>query len=207
MRAEKYEGIDKALVIDDRGEKAVISKGEDLEDETQLANQLQARGKSVNQAREELITKSLTNKLKFAPVRLKEYFAERNLSDEAKKVDKLTSTVPSQNFKKISNEVEFFGQSFLEGFLDFYGIELDNAVKDYEKRLHIIEQVDLNNHHKAYYLGTVIDNDLKLANEKEPLASREEAEEVLQKFSKQPEAEQDLSATLQRREEKDDENE
>lgn len=206
MRAEKYEGIDKALVIDDRGEKAVISKGEDLEDKTQLANQLQARGKSVNQAREELITKSLTNKLKFAPVRLKEYFAERNQSDEAKKVDKLTSTVPSQNFKKISNEVEFFGQSFLEGFLDFYGIELDNAVKDYEQRLHIIEQVDLNNHHKAYYLGTVIDNDLKLANEKEPLASREEAEEVLQKFSK-PEAEQDLSATLQRREEKDDENE
>lgn len=206
MRAEKYEGIDKALVIDDRGEKAVISKGEDLEDETQLANQLQARGKSVNQAREELITKSLTNKLKFTPVKLKEYFAERNQSDEAKKVDKLTSTVPSQNFKKISNEVEFFGQSFLEGFLDFYGIELDNAVKDYEQRLHIIEQVDLNNHHKAYYLGTVIDNDLKLANEKEPLASREEAEEVLQKFSK-PEAEQDLSATLQRREEKDDENE
>ena len=206
MRAEKYEGIDKALVIDDRGEKAVISKGEDLEDKTQLANQLQARGKSVNQAREELITKSLTNKLKFAPVRLKEYFAERNQSDEAKKVDKLTSTVPSQNFKKISNEVEFFGQSFLEGFLDFYGIELDNAVKDYEQKLHIIEQVDLNNHHKAYYLGTVIDNDLKLANEKEPLVSREEAEEVLQKFSK-PEAEQDLSATLQRREEKDDENE
>lgn len=206
MRAEKYEGIDKALVIDDRGEKAVISKGEDLEDKTQLANQLQARGKSVNQAREELITKSLTNKLKFAPVRLKEYFAERNQSDEAKKVDKLTSTVPSQNFKKISNEVEFFGQSFLEGFLDFYGIELDNAVKDYEQRLHIIEQVDLNNHQKAYYLGTVIDNDLKLANEKEPLVSREEAEEVLQKFSK-PEAEQDLSATLQRREEKDDENE
>lgn len=206
MRAEKYEGIDKALVIDDRGEKAVISKGKDLEDETQLANQLQARGKSVNQAREELITKSLTNKLKFAPVRLKEYFAERNQSDEAEKVDKLTSTVPSQNFKKISNEAEFFGQSFLEGFLDFYGIELDNAVKDYEQRLHIIEQLDLNNHHKAYYLGTAIDNDLKLANEKEPLASREEAEEVLQKFSK-PEAEQDLSVTLQRREEKDDENE
>lgn len=206
MRAEKYEGIDKALVIDDRGEKAVISKGEDLEDKTQLINQLQVKGKSVNQAREELITKSLTNKLKFAPVRLKEYFAERNQSDEAKKVDKLTSTLPSQNFKKISNEVEFFGQSFLEGFLDFYGIELDNAVKDYEQKLHIIEQVDLNNHHKAYYLGTVIDNDLKLANEKEPLASREEAEEVLQKFSK-PEAEQDLSATLQRREEKDDENE
>lgn len=206
MRAEKYEGIDKVLVIDDRGEKAVISKGEDLEDKTQLANQLQARGKSVNQAREELITKSLTNKLKFAPARLKEYFAERNQSDEVEKIDKLTSTVPSQNFKKISNEVEFFGQSFLEGFLDFYGIELDNAVKDYERRLHIIEQVDLNNHHKAYYLGTVIDNDLKLANEKEPLASREEAEEVLQKFSKSEE-EQDLSATLQRREEKDDENE
>ncbi|OAQ01693.1 hypothetical protein A3O11_05640 [Ligilactobacillus aviarius] len=206
MRAEKYEGIDKVLVIDDRGEKAVISKGEDLEDKTQLANQLQARGKSVNQAREELITKSLTNKLKFAPARLKEYFAERNQSDEVEKIDKLTSTVPSQNFKKISNEVEFFGQSFLEGFLDFYGIELDNAVKDYERRLHIIEQVDLNNHHKAYYLGTVIDNDLKLANEKEPLASREEAEEVLQKFSKS-EAERDLSATLQRREEKDDENE
>lgn len=206
MRAEKYEGIDKVLVIDDRGEKAVISKGEDLEDKTQLANQLQARGKSVNQAREELITKSLANKLKFAPARLKEYFAERNQSDEVEKIDKLTSTVPSQNFKKISNEVEFFGQSFLEGFLDFYGIELDNAVKDYERRLHIIEQVDLNNHHKAYYLGTVIDNDLKLANEKEPLASREEAEEVLQKFSKS-EAERDLSATLQRREEKDDENE
>ena len=206
MRAEKYEGIDKVLVIDDRGEKAVISKGEDLEDKTQLANQLQARGKSVNQAREELITKSLTNKLKFAPARLKEYFAERNQSDEVEKIDKLTSTVPSQNFKKISNGVEFFGQSFLEGFLDFYGIELDNAVKDYERRLHIIEQVDLNNHHKAYYLGTVIDNDLKLANEKEPLASREEAEEVLQKFSKSEE-EQDLSATLQRREEKDDENE
>ena len=43
MRAEKYEGIDKVLVIDDRGEKEVFSKVEDLEDKTQLANQLQSR--------------------------------------------------------------------------------------------------------------------------------------------------------------------
>lgn len=207
MRAEKYEGINNILVIDDSEKKAMISKEKDLSEKNKLNNQLQAVGKDTNQAREELITRSLTDKLEYKPEKLKEYFRNQHMSDEAKMVDVLKSNKPSQNFKQISNEIKFFGQSFAEGFLSFYGMELDNAVKDYEQRLHIIEQVELNNNHKEYYLGTIKDNDLKLVNENTPFASKAEAEQILERVNNPKQNQQEnLSETLQRRKSQENEN-
>ena len=37
----------------------------------------------------------------------------------------------------------FFGESFLEGFLGFYGLEVDNALDRYEHNLHVLETQEL----------------------------------------------------------------
>ena len=37
----------------------------------------------------------------------------------------------------------FFGESFLEGFLGFYGLEVDNALDSYEHNLHVLETQEL----------------------------------------------------------------
>lgn len=197
MKAEKYEEFESILVTDDDKTKAIISNEKEIKDREKLAERLRLEGKSINYIRETLVTKGLTNTLEVKVQKLKNYFRDHHMSDEAQKVDKLTFKDSSQNFKKITNEIEFFGQSFLEGFLDFYGIELSNAVNDYEKRIHIIEQVDLNNNHKRYYLGTIENNNVKLANEDQPLASKQDAEQLkeeLYNHKKEPE----LAEVLQR---------
>lgn len=37
----------------------------------------------------------------------------------------------------------FFGESFVEGFLGFYGLEVDNALGRYEHNLHVLEAQEL----------------------------------------------------------------
>lgn len=204
MKAEKYEEFESILVTDDDKTKAIISNEKEIKDREKLAERLRLEGKSINYIRETLVTKGLTNTLEVKVQKLKNYFRDHHMSDEAQKVDKLTFKDSSQNFRKITNEIEFFGQSFLEGFLDFYGVELSNAVNDYEKRIHIIEQVDLNNNHKRYYLGTIENNDVKLANEDQPLSSKQDAEQLKEElYSYKKETE--LSEVLQRRKVSEDE--
>lgn len=204
MKAEKYEEFKSILVTNNDKTKAIISDEKEIRDRGKLAERLKTEGKPVNYVREEMITKGLTTTLKVKPRKLKDYFRDHHMSDETQKVDKLTFKDSNQNFKKITNEIEFFGQSFLEGFLDFYGIELSNAVNDYEKRIHIIEQVDLNSNHKKYYLGTIESNDVKLANKDQPLASRQDAEQLKEELANSKK-ESELANVLQRKEVLEDE--
>ena len=43
----------------------------------------------------------------------------------------------------------FFGESFLEGFLGFYGLEVDNALGRYEHNLHVLETQELGQSEKS----------------------------------------------------------
>ena len=50
-------------------------------------------------------------------------------------------------------ELKFYGQSFLEGFLGFYGLDVDNALAEYENTLQVLEEQELGQPDKSYYIG------------------------------------------------------
>jgi hypothetical protein len=98
----------------------------------------------------------------------------------AKKAEKLVSDKPTHQYKQIKNEMTFFGESFLEGFLGFYGLEVDNALGRYEHNLHVLETQELGQSEKEYYLATGENGRVNLATD--PLPSQQIAEEQLDKF-------------------------
>lgn len=97
----------------------------------------------------------------------------------------------------------FFGESFLEGFLGFYGLEVDNALGRYEHNLHVLETQELGQSEKEYYLATSENGRVKLATD--PLPSQQIAEEQLDKFyQREPEQTQAQSEPVQLRTSEDD---
>ena len=95
----------------------------------------------------------------------------------------------------------FFGESFLEGFLGFYGLEVDNALGRYEHNLHVLEVQELGQSEKEYYLATSENGRVKLATD--PLPSQQIAEEQLNKFY-QREPEETQAEQIQLRTSEDD---
>lgn len=208
MRAEKYEGINNVLVIDDNSNKAILSKEKDLQDKKQLSERLQEEGIKTNQAREELITKSLSSKLTLNKNRLKNYFEKQHLAKEAEKVDKLDEKqTPQENFQTIKDDEQFFGQYFMEGFFEALGIDLKKEVENYESNLHVIERADLDKGTKEYRVGTVQNDEVKMTSEK--FSTKNQADEYLQKFfnsrKQSQQEEMNLQQSLQRREQNDNE--
>lgn len=129
-------------------------------------------------------------------MKLSSWFNRKYDSDNAKKTEKLESNKPTRQYKQIKNELTFFGESFLEGFLGFYGLEVDNALARYENNLQIIETQDLGlSNEKKYYLGQSNKGELKLATSELP--SQQIAKEELNKFySRQQEQVQQQSNSI-----------
>ena len=89
--------------------------------------------------------------------------------------------------------------SFLEGFLGFYGLEVDNALGRYEHNLHVLETQELGQSEKEYYLVTSENGRVNLATG--PLPSQQIAEEQLDKFyQREPEETQAESVQLRSQE-------
>lgn len=89
----------------------------------------------------------------------------------------------------------------MEGFLGFYGLEVDNALGRYEHNLHVLETQELGQSEKEYYLATSENSRVKLATD--PLPSQQIAEEQLNKFY-QHEPEETQAEQIQLRTSEDD---
>ena len=179
MKIENWQDVDEHLVVDNN--KAIIVKDSKLLDNPEaLKAEMQKSGKPVREVRSELVQKSVKSKVKTDPLKISGWFDRKHESDNAQKAEKLQGNKPVRQYKQIKNEVQFFGESFLEGFLGFYGLEVDNAVGRYEHNLHILETQELGSSEKEYYLAQVKDGEQKRATDNLP--SREVAEEELNKF-------------------------
>lgn len=151
MKVEKWQNIDDVLVHDN--EKAIICEEQDINDRTKINDKIQNKGKPVNETRKTMIKESVNREVTVDPLKVSSYFNKKNDNENAEKAKELETNQPTTNYKKIKNEITFFGQSFLEGFLDVYGLEVDNAVKRYEDQLHTIETYDLDNREQNFYIG------------------------------------------------------
>lgn len=195
MKKESWQGVKGSLVYED--DKAIIvDETDDIKDTENLSKQLSEKGQPIKEARHQLLKNSIKKNIKIDPVKLSSWFNRKYDSDNAKKTEKLESNKPTRQYKQIKNELTFFGESFLEGFLGFYGLEVDNALARYENNLQIIETQDLGlSNEKKYYLGQSNKGELKLATSELP--SQQIAKEELNKFySRQQEQVQQQSNSI-----------
>lgn len=195
MKKESWQGIKGSLVYED--DKAIIVDDTDyIKDTKKLSKQLAEKGQPIKEVRHQLLKNSIKKNIKTDPLKLSSWFNRKYDSDNAKKTEKLESNKPTRQYKQIKNELTFFGESFLEGFLGFYGLEVDNALARYENNLQIIETQDLGlSNEKKYYLGQSEKGELKLATSELP--SQQIAKEELNKFySRQQEQVQQQSNSI-----------
>lgn len=199
MKVESWQGIKGKLVHDDQ-KAIVVDDDQELADQKQLQARLASDGLPIDEARQAMIKKTVKRQLKIEPIKLSGWFNRHQDSHNAKKVEQLVSEKPTHQYKQIKNEMTFFGESFLEGFLGFYGLEVDNALGRYEHNLHVLETKELGQSEKEYYLANSQNGSLKLASD--PLPSQQIAEEQLDKFY-QREPEQTQAEQVQLRSSED----
>ncbi|MCG0628166.1 hypothetical protein IMAU80174_02813 [Lactiplantibacillus plantarum] len=200
MKIENWQDVDEHLVVDN--DKAIIVKDSKLLDNPEaLKTEMQRSGKPVREVRSKLVQKSVKSRVKTDPIKISGWFDRKHESDNAQKAEKLVSNKPTHQYKQIKNEMTFFGESFLEGFLGFYGLEVDNALGRYEHNLHVLETQKLGSSEKEYYLAQVKSGELKQVTKSLP--NREIAEEELNKFY-QREPEETQAEQIQLRTSEDD---
>ncbi|WP_412990491.1 hypothetical protein ACLJJ6_10995 (plasmid) [Pediococcus siamensis] len=200
MKIENWQDVDEHLVVDN--DKAIIVKDSKLLDNPEaLKTEMQRSGKPVTEVRSKLVQKSVKSRVKTDPIKISAWFDRKHESANAQKAEKLVSNKPTHQYKQIKNEMTFFGESFLEGFLGFYGLEVDNALGRYEHNLHVLETQELGQSEKEYYLATSENGHVRLATD--PLPSQQIAEEQLNKFY-QREPEETQAEQIQLRTSEDD---
>lgn len=199
MKVESWQGINGKLLHDDQ-KAIVVDDGQALTDQKQLQAILDQDGQPIDKVRQAMIKKTVKCQLKTEPLKLSGWFNRHQDSQNAKKTEKLVSDKPTHQYKQIKNEMTFFGESFLEGFLGFYGLKVDNALSRYEHNLHVLETQELGQSEKEYYLATSENGCVKLATD--PLPSQQIAEEQLDKFY-QREPEQTRAEPTQLRSQED----
>lgn len=172
------------LVYDDQKAMTIKDKNA-LADPTTLAKNLGLYGRSIQSTRKNFIQEKISPQVQVQPLALSHWFSQQHAESEAVKSDKLVSRQPTHQYKQIENELTFFGESFLEGFLAFYGLEVERAVTRYEQQLHVIELQELGQTEKYYYLAKTHLGELILATS--ALPSQELAEHELTNFY-QPES-------------------
>ena len=200
MKVESWQGINGKLLHDDQ-KAIVVDDDQELADQKQLQARLASDGRPIDEDRQAMIKKTVKRQLKIEPIKLSGWFNRHQDSHNAKKVEQLVSEKPTHQYKQIKNEMTFFGESFLEGFLGFYGLLVDNALGRYEHNLHVLETQELGQSEKEYYLANSQNGSLKLASD--PLPSQQIAEEQLDKFYKR-EPEQTQAEPVQLRSQEDD---
>lgn len=180
MKSEKWQGISGTLIHDET-KGIIIDKNEKSDSLDYFSEKLKTDGKPLKEVREKMIKDSIKRDLKTNPLHLKAWFDKKYDSDNSEKSKEINSDKPTLQYKQIKSDISFFGESFLEGFLGFYGFELDNAVSRYESNLQIIETKELGIDDEAKcFLGTSQKGEFKKATSELP--SKSIAEEELQKF-------------------------
>lgn len=184
MKIERWQAINHNLVIDETSNKAIIVKDKDkklLNDQKALETLIETEGQPVKTTRTKLIRDTLRSSIKLEPLTIKRQFNNRGEYENAKKADNLLSNRPAEQYKQVKAELKFFGQSFLEGFLGFYGLEVDNALAEYENALQVLEEQELGQSDKSYYIGVFKKGEAQKVTDE--MYSREFAEKELKKFN------------------------
>lgn len=182
MKIEQWEGIKGRMAHDDA--RGTVLKADETTEEA-INQAIKQRGQPVEVARKMLFQDSLRTGIQTPPVELRGWFHRKQQTQNADKVKQLKDGQPANQFKQIKTELAFFGESFLEGFLGFYGLQLDNALKRYENKVHALEVEDLTTREKQYYVARSLDGKATMISP--PLPNEAEVQREIQQLYPAPE--------------------
>lgn len=190
MKFERWGDIpDKTLLVKNERGLILNPEFESLSEEEKL-QYFDRNSVAISEARKKMIKQHLNKSISIKDFELKQFFLKRGEVENSEKCHKLKSDKP---LKQIKNETEFFGLSFLEGFLEFYGIKLDLAVKRYEDKLHIIEEENPRTHDKN---ASIIKSRNGIIDKIVTLKDKKQANRELEKFYQRKNKEKKLNQNL-----------
>lgn len=179
MKFERWGDIpDKTLLVKNERGLILNPEFEGLSEQEKL-QYFDRNSVAISEARNKMIKQHLNKSISIKGFELKQFFLKRGEVENSEKCHKLKSDKPKETLKQIKNETEFFGLSFLEGFLEFYGIKLDLAVKRYEDKLHIIEEENPRTHDKN---ASIIKSRNGIIDKIVTLKDKKQANRELEKF-------------------------
>lgn len=193
MKFERWGDIpDKTLLVKNERGLILNPEFEGLSEEEKL-QYFDRNSVAISEARKKMIKQHLNKSISIKGFELKQFFLKRGEVENSEKCHKLKSDRPKETLKQIKNETEFFGLSFLEGFLEFYGIKLDLAVKRYEDKLHIIEEENPRTHDKN---ASIIKSRNGIIDKIVTLKDKKQANRELEKFYQRKNKEKKLNQNL-----------
>ncbi|MGT2906493.1 hypothetical protein [Streptococcus dentiloxodontae] len=152
MKVEYWEQIaDKWCLITDGLDALLVSTETDLSD-PDLLKRFQAEAKPLAKERLRLFQRCVARKIRITPFDMKQYFLRQGDMENHGKAEQLASDYPGAGIRQIKDELDYFGQAFLAGFLDFYHQRLTKEVEGYERVLHLLEERNLSGEAAAFYL-------------------------------------------------------
>lgn len=193
MKFERWGDIpDKTLLVKNEQGLILDPEFEGLSEQEKL-QYFDRNSVAISEARKKMIKQHLNKSISIKDFELKQFFLKKGELGNSEKCHKLKSDKPKETLKQIKNETEFFGLSFLEGFLEFYGIKLDMAVERYEKQLHIIEEENPRTHDKN---ASIIKSRNGIIDKIVTLKDKKQANRELEKFYQRKNKEKKLNQNL-----------
>ena len=193
MKFERWGDIpDKTLLVKNEQGLILDPEFEGLSEQEKL-QYFDRNSVAIPEARKKMIKQHLNKSISIKDFELKQFFLKKGELRNSEKCHKLKSDKPNETLKQIKNETEFFGLSFLEGFLEFYGIKLDMAVERYEKQLHIIEEENPRTHDKN---ASIIKSRNGIIDKIVTLKDKKQANRELEKFYQRKNKEKKLNQNL-----------
>lgn len=134
---------------------------------------------TINGMRKRILHETAENNVDLSDYKFQKFLNDKGMFKESKEAEKISIHDIKVKNKKIVNEFKFASGSLLEGFLSFYGVQLDKSLDKYERRLHVIEEDDV------AFIGKVNkDGELKKVS---PNMEKDQAVEKLKEFENQRE--------------------
>lgn len=147
--------------------------------------------KSITDMRKNILETKADDDVELSNFKFQRFLNDKGLVKESREAKGFDISNIRLKGKQTTNELKLASGSMLEGFLSFYGIQLDKSLDKYEKRLHVIEEND-----KAF-VGKV---DRKgFLQRLSPIMEKERAKNKLKEFEQKQELskKQDLSNEME----------
>ena len=93
----------------------------------------------LNEMRKSILETSAEKDIRLGNFKFQEFLNDKGMFNESKEARGIDISDIKVCEGKVVSEVKFASSSLIEGFLSFYGVEMDRALDKYEKRLHLIE--------------------------------------------------------------------
>lgn len=131
----------------------------------------------IKEMRRKILENKAAADIKVSNLKFQQFLNDKRMFQESKEARSIDVEGIKVKNQQVVNEVRFASGSLLEGFLSFYGVQLDRAINNYENRLHVIED-----NNKAYIGKLSRDGDVTRVS---PMMEKDQASEKLNEFNRQ----------------------